>query len=211
MNNSESKTPKILIIILVIVLALSAILYVLKTSFRIPITLGLMAANILVFVFIKTGKLSVGKLGTSYYDTIRGKQLYRIYTSAFTHREVWHIVTNMISLFNLGSILEPFLGSVRFLILYGIIATVGGFVSALFHSRKDPSVLSIGASGVLCGLLGMYITFVFTFRGLSGLIGIIPTMAILILQVFSKRIDSIAHFTGLAVGIVCGIVIMITI
>lgn len=207
MNNKN--TQRILLIILSVVLAVTVILYVIKRTFSIPVTLAILAGNIVVFIFVRTGKLSIEKLGTSYYDTIRGKQLYRVYTSAFTHREIWHLMMNMISLFNLGSVLEPFLGSIRFLILYAVITTIEGIVSCILHAKKSPSTLSIGASGVLFGLLGVYIVFVLTFQGISGIFSILPTLAIMVLMVFSRRIDSIAHFTGLGTGILCGIVLLI--
>ena len=44
--------------------------------------------------------------------------------------------------------------------------------------------------------------------GLSGIRSVLPTMAILLLMTASKRIDSIGHFSGLAVGIACGIVLL---
>ena len=87
---------------------------------------------------------------------------------------------------------------------YGIIMIFGGLFSCLIHKIKSPYTRSIGASGVICGLLGVYIMIAISFKGLSALASVAPTLLIMVLMTASKKIDSIGHFTGLAVGLVCG-------
>ena len=76
------------------------------------------------------------------------------------------------------------------------------------HKKGSPFTYSIGASGVLCGLLGVYIVIAFSVLGWQGIRSVIPTIVILVAMTTSKRIDSIGHFTGLAVGLICGMVLI---
>jgi membrane associated rhomboid family serine protease len=74
---------------------------------------------------------------------------YRIVTSAFLHFGLLHLALNMLGLWVLGRLLEPALGSVRFVALY-LASLMGGALGALWLS---PDALTAGASGALYGLL----------------------------------------------------------
>ncbi len=76
------------------------------------------------------------------------------------------------------------------------------FVSSKIHKKKSPFTLSIGASGVICGLLGIYMTIAFLALGFAGIRSVIPTIVLLVLMTFSPQIDSIGHFTGLLLGMI---------
>ena len=67
-----------------------------------PVTTGIIAINILIFALVNLKKLDIEQLGSSYMTTIQNKQVYRVVTSAFTQREVMHLVCNMYSLYNIG-------------------------------------------------------------------------------------------------------------
>ena len=84
----------------------------------------------------------------------------------------------------------------------------GGLVSARLHKKGSPFTLSIGASGVICGLLGIYMVIAYSVFGFGGLKSLIPTIVLLAAMTTSKKIDSIGHFTGLEAGIICGIVLV---
>ncbi len=174
-----------------------------------PVTIVIILINCFVFVLIHTGQLSVRKLGSSYIDTIQNRQYYRVATSAFTHQEFAHILVNMYSLYNVGTVIEMLLGPKRYVVAYLLIMGAGGLIGARLHKKKTPFTLCIGASGVLCGLLGIYMVIAFINLGFAGIKSVIPTILILILMTGSKRIDSIGHFTGLLVGIVYGIAIIL--
>ena len=81
-------------------------------------------------------------------------------------------------------------------------------LSARLHKKGSPFTYSIGASGVICGLLGIYIIIAYSVFGFGGIRSLIPTIVLLIAMTASKRIDSIGHFTGLLVGIICGFVLV---
>ena len=75
---------------------------------------------------------------------------YRVFTSAFLHAGLIHIGFNMWLLWQLGGMLEPALGRLR----YGLVAytaLVSGSFGVLLLS---PRALTVGASGIVFGLMG---------------------------------------------------------
>ena len=173
-----------------------------------PATVIIIGINILIFALVNLKVLDVKMLGSSYMDTVQNGQYYRIVSSAFTQREVMHLAMNMYSLYNIGTVLERALSTKIYSICYIVIMLIGGFLSARLHKKGSPFIYSIGASGVLCGLLGIYIVIAFSVLGWQGIRSVIPTIVILVAMTTSKRIDSIGHFTGLAVGLICGIILI---
>ena len=172
-----------------------------------PVTFTIIGLNILVFALINLKILDVKQLGTSYMLTVQKKQYYRLISSAFTQKEFLHLLCNMYSLYNIGFFLEKYLGTISYVISYVVITLLGGYISGLIHKKSSPFTLSIGSSGTLCGLLGIYLVIAVTVRGLSGIMSLLPTIVLLMLMTTSRKIDSIGHFTGLAVGIAVGAVL----
>ncbi len=201
-SNRLGMKPVLFIILFALVMA--AIMSVARLYVPYPTTIGLIGVNIIIFILLQTKKWNTSMLATSYQLTIEQKGYYRIISSAFTQEEPLHLIMNMGSLYNLGVVLEPYMGMKRLLIHYGIIMIFGGVFSCLIHKIKSPFTRSIGASGVICGLLGIYIMIAISFKGLSALTSVAPTLLIMVLMTASKKIDSIGHFTGFAVGLVCG-------
>ncbi|MBE5842734.1 MAG: rhomboid family intramembrane serine protease [Butyrivibrio sp.] len=173
-----------------------------------PVTYSIIGVNVLIFILINLRILDVGKLGSSYMTSLQEKQFYRIITSAFTQKEFLHLACNMYSLYNIGQILEYALKPQLFGACYAGILLVGGTLSARIHKKSSPFTLCIGASGVLCGLFGIYMVIAYSVWGFSGIRSVLPTMFLLLVMTASKKIDSIGHFTGLAVGIIAGIILV---
>lgn len=173
-----------------------------------PATVAFIAINVLIWILINSNKMSVNQLGVSCVLVMRYRQWYRVISSEFTHENAMHILCNMYSMYNIGSVLEQMLGTVLFTIVYFLIGIVGGLISFLIHRKYSPNVISIGASGIICGLLGVYVVIAFHFMGVQALVSVASSMVLLVLMVFSKHIDSIGHFSGLATGIASGIAIV---
>lgn len=88
-------------------------------------------------------------------DVLALKQYYRLFTSAFLHVDVNHLLNNMISLFLFGRVLEAFVGSAQFLVIY-FAAVVGGNLLCLWlHRHHD--YRSHGASGGVSGIVFSYV------------------------------------------------------
>ncbi|WP_320776271.1 rhomboid family intramembrane serine protease [Streptomyces sp. CRN 30] len=84
----------------------------------------------------------------------------RLLTGGFLHLQptegtfgLLHIVMNMVALWQLGRVVEPMLGRVRYLALY-LLAVVGG--SVLTVLLADPGQAALGASGGIFGLGAAY-------------------------------------------------------
>ena len=75
---------------------------------------------------------------------------YRLVTSGFLHASLIHIGFNMLLLFFLGRLLEPAIGTPRFVALY-FASLLGGSFGALL---LEPDALTLGASGAIFGVFG---------------------------------------------------------
>lgn len=87
----------------------------------------------------------------------------QIVTHFFSHKEIFHILFNMMALVSLGSGVEYVLGSKRFLEFYLFCGVVGGIIITLL----DPSPVPVlGASGAISGVIVAFAVF-FPRQGLS--------------------------------------------
>lgn len=178
-----------------------------------PATFILIAANVAVFFAeIATGSGGFGTITSSlipefglFGPSVADGEWYRLLTSAFLHAGLFHIAGNMILLFFLGRILEPGIGTPRFVAVYFASLFAGSLGALLF----SPDSLSIGASGAVFGILSA--TFVIA-RG-RGVDALASTVGILILLnlAFSFGVRGIsigAHLGGLAAGFLCALFIL---
>ncbi len=81
---------------------------------------------------------------------------YQLITHAFLHAGLMHIVGNLLFLLVLGSRVNALLGQVKTLILYPLLAVASGGAQMLFTHYIIPTP-SLGASGAIMGLVGMYL------------------------------------------------------
>jgi membrane associated rhomboid family serine protease len=178
------------------------------------VTYSLMAINLAVFAWMAIrdpDNLSPrGRLTQEQIDLGLNEQLvavtdewYRLVSSAFLHFGIIHLAFNMILLFQLGHLLEPLLGRVRFLLLY-IASLLGGSAGVLI---LHPNELGIhgGASGAVFGLFGAAAVILFQ-RGINPLTtGIGATLLLNIFITFSVEGISIGgHLGGLVAGTAAG-------
>ncbi len=173
-----------------------------------PATMVLIAINVIVYLVEITaggGGLNnpSGKIVEDYglYGPfVHEGEIYRLVTSGFLHASLFHIGFNMLLLFFLGRLLEPALGTPRFLALY-FASLLAGSLGALI---LEPNSLGIGASGAIFGLAGA--TFVIARgRGMEALAGQIGFLIVfnLIFSFASPNISIGAHIGGLIGGVVC--------
>ena len=123
-------------------------------------------------------------------------QYYRLFTAAFLHAGLLHLLLNMFALAQLGPVLESALGRVRFLVLY-VLSALGG--STLSYLVSDAGTLGVGASGAIFGLFGAYYVVV---RRLGGETRSIVTLLVinLVITFTIPIIDWRAHLGGLLTG-----------
>ena len=82
--------------------------------------------------------------------TVADGDWWRLVTSGFLHAGLLHLFFNMFMLWILGTMLEPAIGRVRFLIIYFVSLLAGSFGALV----AQPHGLSLGASGAVFGLAG---------------------------------------------------------
>lgn len=80
---------------------------------------------------------------------------WRQFTSMFLHLSIAHLLMNGMALYNLGRLADRIYGPARLLLIFLVTGVAGGATSALWSQfRGDPS-WGAGASGAICGLLGI--------------------------------------------------------
>ena len=82
--------------------------------------------------------------------TIADGEYWRLLTAGFLHSGFFHLAFNMLSLYILGSMLEPAIGRFRFGLIYAVSLLAGSFGALLL----EPDSATVGASGAIFGLMG---------------------------------------------------------
>ncbi|HEV7483527.1 MAG TPA: rhomboid family intramembrane serine protease [Solirubrobacterales bacterium] len=180
-----------------------------------PATVALIAINVVAYLIeIGAGGGGINNPGFSVVNdfALRGVSVangewYRLVTGGFLHANFFpHLVFNMALLFFLGRLLEPALGTPRFLVLYFASLLAGAFGALLL---TDPLVPTLGASGAVFGLIGA--AFVLARgRGMDALAAELGFLIVINL-VFSFGAANISiggHLGGLVGGVLCALAIV---
>jgi len=178
-----------------------------------PATFVLIALNVAVYLAeVASGHGGLEGMATSlipefglFGPSVASGEWYRLVTSGFLHYGLFHILGNMVLLYFLGRILEPGIGTPRFLAVYFTSLLAGSFGALLL----TPDALSFGASGAVFGVLGA--TFVIA-RG-RGVDSLASTLGVLILinLAISFGVPGIsvgAHLGGLLAGVLCAALVV---
>jgi membrane associated rhomboid family serine protease len=179
-----------------------------------PATAVLIAINVVVYLIeITAGPGGLNNPGGQiavdfglYGPFVAEGEWYRLITAGFLHASIFHIGFNMLLLFFLGRLLEPALGTPRFLALY-FASLLGGSFGALLLS---PDALTVGASGAVFGLFGAGFVIARN-RGMTALATELGFLIVLNLA-FTFGANNISvggHLGGLAVGFLCALAIVV--
>ena len=177
-----------------------------------PATYALIAINVAAFVveLVGGGAAAIQGGGTVIHDAglngpaVAGGDWWRIVTAGFLHAGFLHIAINMFALFILGTLLEPGIGTPRFLAVYFVSLLAGSFGALLL----DPNETTVGASGAIFGLMSAAF-IVARHRGLEQLASRIGFYVILNL-VFTIGVPGISvggHLGGLVGGAITALLI----
>lgn len=145
--------------------------------------------------------LTLLKFGANLDILVKNGDYYRLFTCAFLHIGVMHLLFNMYALYIVGPQVESFYGKIKFLIIYLVSAISGSLLSITFSYN----VISAGASGAIFGLLGAMLYFGYYYRVYLGNIiksQILPLILVnLIFGFASSGVDNAAHIGGLIGGL----------
>lgn len=139
--------------------------------------------------------------------SIRAGEQYRMFTGAFLHADITHLLFNMLTLYFFGPVVVGLLGILPFLIVYFGSLLAGSMLTLYFH-RNDYWYRAIGASGAITGVLYSAILLVPDMT--LGLYFVIPVPAYLFgigyllfsiygMKAKNDNIGHVAHFGG-AIG-----------
>jgi membrane associated rhomboid family serine protease len=184
------------------------------TAGRTPGTLALIGLNVIVFVaeLLGGGAGSISGGGQLIRDAgLRGPDIasgdwWRVVTGGFLHAGFLHLALNMYVLWVAGSILEPGIGTPRFLGIY-FVSLLAGSMGALI---ADPNTLTVGASGAIFGLMAAVIV-VARGRGVEQLASQFGLFVVLnlVLTFSIPNISVGGHVGGLIGGAVAALLVII--
>lgn len=161
-------------------------------------------------IFLNPGLSSLVAFGASSHELVLGGGWYRLFTAVLLHVNLEHLFFNALALFIAGKILEHLIGRVWFLAAF-LISGLGG---TLFSMWVNPaSLVSLGASGAIMGLMGT--GYVISFKLKKGqdrkrlqvyllqvlVLNVIPFLG----AAMGSKVDYGAHLGGALAGIALGL------
>lgn len=168
----------------------------------------LILINILVFIMVNSGKIDVDDYCLSYYYVSVKKEYWRLITSSFVHESFYHLLLNMISLYNIYSTLIYVYDSFTILLMYLLTSVCGHIISiTMRHNNQDDNTCSIGASGGICGLIGIFLIAAYLAFGREAISEILRSMVSIVLVSIAPGVDGKSHISCLAIGLVIGFIL----
>lgn len=140
-------------------------------------------------------------------------------TAMFMHGSPLHLAGNMLYLWIFGDNVEEVLGTVRFVVIYLLCGLVASVSQILVN--PDSLIPTLGASGAIAGVMGMYLVW-FPFHRIRVLVFYfiveVPALIVIglwiVLQIFSGlgSLGDLGHVGGVAYlahagGALCGVLI----
>ncbi len=129
---------------------------------------------------------------------------YQIVSTIFAHGGLEHLAMNMIVLWQMGNLLETYIGKLRFFLLYivgGVLTSIG---TLLYIGLSGEFINVVGASGAISVIMGYYALKVPSERkGIFVWIILISFVPI----AFGMPVAWYAHLIGFVVGLVAGFII----
>ncbi len=170
--------------------------------------------NIFVFLlmmisglgFLSFNTIDLLKWGANYSSYTTNNQLWRLLSNIFVHAGFIHLFSNMFALFFIGLILEPIIGKKTFAISYIVSGIVASIASIYLHDN----VVSVGASGAIFGLYGIFLALLLTKSVSKDLSKEFFTSTLifigynLAMGFANSVIDNAAHIGGLITGLLIG-------
>ncbi len=184
---------------------------------RLPITRPIVTPILLaILVLVYLAQRSTGHALTLRFmkdndAIIRHGEYYRLFTLMFLHGSFEHLIFNGFALYAIGSVVERFFGSLRFVLIYFLGGLAASIVSLIF----TPAPV-VGASGAVFALVGADALFFYVHREMFGAAArryvqniVVIALMQLVLGFFSDAlsttgtiVDNWAHLGGLVGGLI---------
>jgi len=191
----------------------------LKFSKRVYLTYLLIAVNLGLFILENylggSQNLEVlHQLGGLVSEDVIAGQWWRVITANFLHFGWPHFLTNMLGLYIFGRLVESYMGTVKYLIIY-LMSGIGAMSLYTYWSLKSgiTNYLLVGASAAIMGLVGSLLAIFIgnwlrkksransqKLQRLTLLIG----LQFMLDQVV-PQVSSLSHLFGLMIGFILGL------
>eukprot|EP00744_Colponema_vietnamica_P014542 GILI01020352.1.p1 GENE.GILI01020352.1~~GILI01020352.1.p1 ORF type:complete len:286 (+),score=2.64 GILI01020352.1:75-932(+) len=132
-------------------------------------------------------------------------ETWRLFTAMFLHGGIIHLALNVLSLIQVGRIVETFWGWHHLLVIY----VLSGIFGNVFSVLLDPASVSLGASGAVLGLVASLVSLVVLHwkqlqRPRVALCSVCTTLIVNLLLGLVPYVDNYAHAGGMMVGLFSG-------
>lgn len=177
-----------------------------KVTFTFMVICVVMFLIVKFLAFIPGDEITAAIMAGAYYkmNVISAFEYWRLLTSGFIHIDMWHLLMNMIALMNLGVVIERRLKRSQYIITMLVSIIVGN----LFVLIGDGNIVTVGISGGLFGLLGVYSVLLFSEGGYKNpriLSSYISTLVINLFISMMPNISMLGHLGGFISGLALGI------
>lgn len=178
-----------------------------------PATTCIILLNSVLWFRAWNARLPFDAVSTSYEAVILRKEYWRVFTAAFSHLDIMHLVFNMASLWSCGQ-MEALFGSVFYLRTTLLLLFLSSAISnAIFHflifrigQRNYATRQAVGYSCVVFGWMtimaqlqpSMDIPLPF---GISLPVSFAPFMSLFITQLIVRRASFLGHLSGIFAGL----------
>jgi len=176
---------------------------------------ALIYLNLIVFLAMMVSGLGILSFrpedliswGGNYGPRLDGLGLTRLITSQFVHSGIMHLLNNMYGLVIVGLFLAPAIGNWQMIACYLVCGLGGNLAGVAAH----PTIVAVGASGPILGLMGIALAMALLRDSRIAAMkpALITNLAIfsaftLIMGSLSQGIDNAAHLGGFLTGVVLG-------
>lgn len=189
-----------------------ALLALLAAVFAVEHVYGLGASSGLLAPGIQT-LVALGGLNRNL--VLGSGEWYRLFSAALLHGDLLHLLLNGLALYLAGAVLESLVGRRWFFALF-VIGALGGSLASL--ALNPPTIVSVGASGAIMGLLAA--AFVCSFRYPSGAVRtqmqmnllqvLIPSLIPIAVSRTGAHVDFAGHLGGALSGALVGLAMLTT-
>ncbi len=182
-------------------------IFMMKRRSLLSPTIILVAANVLVYIctslvggsFIETDYEVMRTFGQYNLNVFEG-QYWQLISSMFVHADIIHLGLNMLFLLIFGLRAEELFTTEEYFFVY-MLSGIAGNIMTLF--LMSPYTVSIGASGAIFGMYGAGLIYMRKTFGQS-IAGALLYAFLLLMLSTGIGVNIVAHFGGLAAGLIIG-------
>jgi len=138
------------------------------------------------------------------------KEYWRVLTSLFVHADLMHLLNNSLLFIIFGTLLFFYFGTLVFPLASFVVGVCTTLTSIHYH---NPKIHLLGASGMIYGMVAMWIVFYVKYDILYSIplrilrvVGF--SLVILFPTSFQIEVDYIAHAIGFAYGLIAGVILI---